>query len=151
MLVQPDTPAKSVYRNPLLYSSVVLVGAALAVSWILLSRWEETQNIENRAKEKKARQEQEQDRISMEQLGGRDLAIQNFYASAGAIYRGQSVQLCYGVANAKSVKLEPQPNPVWPSNTRCVKITPSKTTIYTLTITGAAGDTKTQSLEVIVR
>jgi hypothetical protein len=60
------------------------------------------------------------------------------------------VQLCYGVANAKSVKLEPQPNPVWPSYARCVRVSPTETTTYTLTITDAAGNTKTQSLQVNV-
>src|SRR5438046_8391600 len=84
-------------------------------------------------------------------MGGKELAIQNFYAIPGVIRSGQSVQVCYGVANAKTVKLEPQSNPVWPSYARCVEVTPAKTTTYTLTITGAAGDTKSQSLVVTVR
>ena len=84
-------------------------------------------------------------------FGGKELAIQDFYASPGEIRRGETVQLCYGVANAKTVKLEPQPNPVWPSYSRCVDVTPTKSTTYTLTITDAAGNTRTQSLEVKVR
>ena len=84
-------------------------------------------------------------------MGGKQLAIQTFYATPGEMRRGQSVQVCYGVANAKTVKLEPQSNPVWPSYARCVEVTPAKTTTYTLTITGAAGDTKSQSLVVTVR
>ena len=55
-----------------------------------------------------------------------------------------------GVANAKTVKLEPQENPVWPSYSRCVDVKPTKTTTYTLTIDDSAGNTKTQSLEVKV-
>jgi hypothetical protein len=74
-----------------------------------------------------------------------------FYANPGAIRRGESAQLCYGVANAKAVKLEPQSNPVWPSLSRCVEVAPAKTTIYTLTIEDAAGNTKSQTLEVKVR
>lgn len=151
MLVQPGPPAKSIFRNPLFYSSLVLVGGALAVGWILLSRWQQTREIEDRAKAQKTQQQQEQDRITLEQMGGKELGIQNFYASAGAIRRGQSVQLCYGVANAKSVKLEPQPTPVWPSYARCVGVTPSQTTTYTLTIADAEGHTKSESLEVKVR
>jgi hypothetical protein len=151
MLVQPETPPKSVFRNPLLYSSVVLLLGAFSVAWILFSRWEQTREYENRAKEQKTRRQQEQDRLTLEQMGGKELAIQNFYASSGLIRHGQSVQLCYGVANATTVKLEPQPNAVWPSYARCIDVTPSKTTTYTLTVTDASGNTKSQSLEVKVR
>ena len=84
-------------------------------------------------------------------MGGKDLAIQTFYATPGEIHRGQTVQLCYGVANAKTVTLEPQSNPVWPSYSRCVDVTPTKTTIYTLTINDVVGHTKSQTLEVKVR
>jgi hypothetical protein len=40
---------------------------------------------------------------------------------------------------------------VWPSYSRCVDVTPAKSTIYTLTIADAAGNTKSQTLEVKVR
>ncbi len=151
MLAQPEPQAKSVFKNPLLYSSAALAIAALVVGWIIFSRWQENRDIEKRAKEEKAQKQKEQDRIALEQLGGKELAIQNFYAIPGVIRRGQTVQLCYGVANAKTVKLEPQSNPVWPSYSRCVDVTPSKSTTYTLTIADAAGNTRTHSLEVKVR
>jgi hypothetical protein len=92
----------------------------------------------------------ENDRAAVELLGGKELAIQMFYATPGAIRRGESARLCYGVANAKTVKLEPQSNPVWPSYSRCVEVAPSKTTTYTLTIMDAAGNTKSQTVEVKV-
>src|SRR6266852_3357325 len=104
-----------------------------------------------RAKEERTEKQQEQDRITLDQLGGKELAIQNFYATPGVVRRGETVQLCYGVANAKTVKLEPQSNPVWPSYSRCVDVTPTKSTTYTLTIADDAGNTRTQSLEVKVR
>jgi hypothetical protein len=151
MLAQPDPPAKSIFKNPYLYSYSLLVIAVLVVAWVLFSRWEENRTIENRAKVEKTQKQLEQDRIVLEMMGGKELAIQNFYATPGEIHRGQTVQLCYGVANAKTVTLEPQSNPVWPSYSRCVDVTPTKTTVYTLTVAGAAGDTKTQTLEVKVR
>ncbi len=151
MLAQPDTQPKSVFKNPFLYSWTALAVAVLVVSWILFSRWQENRTIEKHAKEERTLKQQEQDRIALEQLGGKELAIQNFYAVPAVIHRGETVQLCYGVANAKSVKLEPQSNPVWPSYSRCVDVTPVKTTTYTLTISDAAGNTKTQTLEVKVR
>jgi hypothetical protein len=151
MLAQPDTPKKSALKNPFLYSWAALGIAALVVGWILFSRWYENRDIEKRTKEERTQKQQKQDRLALEQLGGKELAIQNFYASPGEIRRGETVQLCYGVANAKTVKLEPQPNPVWPSYSRCVDVTPAKSITYTLTIADAAGNTRTQSLEVKVR
>jgi hypothetical protein len=150
MLGEPDPPKKSALKNPFLYSWAALGIAALVVGWIILSRWQENRDIEKRAKEERTQKQQEQDRITLEQLGGKELAIQNFYASPGTIRRGETVQLCYGVANAKTVKLEPQSNPVWPSYSRCVDVNPTKSTTYTLTIADAAGNTRTQSLEVKV-
>jgi hypothetical protein len=142
--------AKSLFKNPLLYSSVVVGIALLVVLWILFSRWQENRSIERRASAESARKQLENDRITLEQLGGKDLAIQSFYAFPGAVHKGENAQLCYGVANAKTVKLEPQPNPVWPSYARCVSVSPQKTTTYTLTISDASGNTITQSLQVKV-
>src|SRR6266849_9094696 len=151
MLTQPDPQKKYAFKNSFLYSWTALAIAALVVGWILFSRWQENRAIDTRAKEERTQKQQEQDRIALEQFGGKELAIQNFYASPGAIRRGETVQLCYGVANAKTVKLEPQSNPVWPSYSRCVDLTPSKSTTYTLTIADAAGNTRKQTLEVKVR
>jgi len=116
----------------------------------LFSRWQENLAIERRWREEKTRKQLEDDRVALEQFGGKELAIQSFYASPGAIHKGESAQLCYGVANAKTVKLEPQPNAVWPSYARCVTVSPAKNTTYTLTISDASGNTKTQSLRVTV-
>jgi len=151
MLAQPDSAKKSALKNPFLYSWAALAIAALIVCGILLSRWMENRAFEERARQAQAQKQKEQDNASLELLGGKELAIQNFYATPGAVRRGQSVQICYGVANAKSVKLEPQSNPVWPSYSRCVEVTPTTSTTYTLTIADAAGKTKTQTLEVKVR
>ena len=152
MLDQLDPPpSKSVFKNPKVYSSLGLGIVVLVVAWIMVSRWLENRGIEKRAQEERTLKQQEQDRLTVEQLGGKELAIQNFYASPGEVRRGATVQICYGVANAKTVTLEPQSNPVWPSYSRCVDVKPTKTTTYTLTIADAAGNTRNQSLEVKVR
>jgi hypothetical protein len=152
MLVQPDPPpSKPILKNPMVYSSIALAIVVLVVGWILVSRWMENRGIERRAREERTLKQQEQDRITVEQLGGKELAIQNFYATPGLVRHGETVKICYGVANAKTVTLEPQSNPVWPSYARCVDVKPTKTTTYTLTIADASGNTKTQTLEVKVR
>jgi hypothetical protein len=151
MQAQPDSSSKSIFKNPSLYTRGLLLIGALAVGWILFSRWQENRDIEKRSREERSAKQREQDRATLEQLGGKELAIQNFYASPAVIHRGESVQLCYGVANAKTVTLEPQSNPVWPSYSRCVDVVPSKTTTYTLTIADGAGHILSQTVQVKVR
>jgi hypothetical protein len=147
---QPPGKTKTAFKNPLLYSSLLVGIVILVVAWIFFSRWQENLSIERRSREENSRKQSENDRVALEQFGGKELAIQSFYASPGAIHKGESVQLCYGVANAKTVKLEPQPNAVWPSYARCVSVAPTKSTTYTLTVSDASGNTKTQSLQVKV-
>jgi len=146
-----DPPPKSIFKKLSFYSRALLAIVALIVGGIFFSRWWQNRSIDYRAREARAAKQREEDRATLEQMGGKDLAIQSFYATPGQIRRGESVQLCYGVANTKTVTLEPQSNPVWPSYSRCVEVTPAKTTTYTLTAADAAGHTLTQSLTVTVR
>jgi hypothetical protein len=146
----PEPQTNSIFKNPLLYSSFGLAIVALVVGWILFSRWQENKRIDRQSAEARSEKQRENDRAALDQFGGKELDIQSFYASPGAVHRGGSVQLCYGVANAKTVTLEPQPNPVWPSYSRCVDVTPKKTTTYTLTVQDAGGNTKSQTVEVKV-
>lgn len=150
MLSEPQPESRPARKNPLLYSSIAIAIALLYVGWVFFSRWQENRAIEQKTKEEAAQKQRENDRASVELLGGTELVIQMFYASPGVIHRGESTRLCYGVANAKTVKLEPQSNPVWPSHSRCVEVAPAKTTTYTLTVEGAAGNTKSQTVDVKV-
>jgi hypothetical protein len=84
-------------------------------------------------------------------FGGDRLDILALYATPGTLRRGQSAQLCYGVSNAKSVRLDPPVAPMWPSLSRCISITPDRTTAYTLTAEDAAGHTKSSSFRLEVR
>ena len=147
----PEPPRKSLLKNPVFYSQSVLVIAAVIVVWIFFFRWWQNRSFEFRTRQAAAEKQREDDRAALEQMGGKELAIQTFYALPGEVRRGESIQLCYGAANAKSVKLEPQPNLVWPSYARCVDVSPPKTTTYTLTVADASGNTKSQSLTVTVR
>ena len=150
MFAEPNAPEKPFFKNPLVYSSLIVGAVLIYVGWIVFSRWHENRAIEQRAAVELSEKQREQDRIAVEQLGGKDLAIQMFYASPGVIRRGESTKLCYGVANAKSVTLEPQTSPVWPSHNNCVDVTPKKDTTYTLAIDDGAGHSQSQSLAVKV-
>ena len=151
MLGEPARAKKSVVKSPLFYSGLIIAGIALYVGWIVFSRWHENQAINRRVAEERSEKQREQDRIAIEQLGGSELAIQMFYARPATVRRGETASLCYGVANAKNVKLEPQDNPVWPSQSRCVDVSPKKETTYTLTIDDAKGHSLSQSLTIKVR
>jgi hypothetical protein len=146
-----QTSSKSPLKNPILYSSLALLAVLLYVLWIFFSRWQENRQLLRRATEERSQKQLDADRQTIDQLGGKELAIQSFYASPGIIHRGGTLQICYGVANAKTVKLEPQDNPVWPSYNRCVEVAPKKDTTYTLTIEDAAGHTQTQTLDIKVK
>src|SRR5258708_5974179 len=144
--MNPETPSppKSPFSNPFLYSSLVILGVLLYVSYILYVRYEPTKQYEPKKRERQTEQRREEDRPAVEQLGGSDLAIRGFYISPAAIHPGESAQLCYDVANAKTVTLDPPAGEAWPSHTRCLNISPRNTTPYTLSILGPAGNNVSQ-------
>lgn len=151
MTLDPAPEKKPLLKNPLLYSSSVLLLVLLYVGWIFLSRWEQNRALRQKAQEERAERQREEDRAAIEQLGGSEVGIQYFYASPGTIRRKETAQLCYAVANAITVKLDPPAAEVWPSHSRCFDVTPSKTTTYTLSITGASGESKTASVSIRVQ
>jgi len=147
----PQDSRKSPWKNPYVYSGAILVCAAIYVGFVLLTRYESNRDFERRDAARKAEQRREEDRRAVEQLGGSDLAIRSLYVSPPQIHRGEKAQLCYDVANAKTVTLDPPDGEVWPSHSRCVDLAPKKTTMYTLTIADTSGKTVAQSVELQVR
>ena len=137
------------FKNPLVYSCLLILVIAAYVGWILLSRRQENRAYEQRAEQAQAQKQRQSDQAAIEQLGGSDLAIQMLYATP-QIHRQETAQICYGVANAKTVTLEPQSGKVWPSHNLCVDVKPLKTTTYTLTATGTDGKSVSQQITVEV-
>jgi len=128
-------------------SAIVLACAAAYLAWILDARHRSREEFERKA----AAEKREADQRAIDMLGGNRFDILNFYASPPAIRRGESAQLCYGVSNAKEVRLEPKPDAaVWPSYSRCVSVAPRKTTEYTLTAVDASGNQKEAALTLKV-
>jgi len=117
----------------------------------MLSRWQENKQLTDQAAEQARSREKQEAKQTVDSLGGDRFDILSFYATPGAIRKGESAQLCYGVSNAKSVSLDPPAAEMWPSATRCFDISPTKTTNYTLTATDAQGNKKEVSLELKVR
>ncbi len=144
------SPQKSAFRNPLLFSSTVLLCVAVYVVFLLFTRYESSRRYEEQTKAREDAQRRENDAHAVEQLGGSALAIRGFYVSPQAVRPGESAQLCYDVANATQVTLHPPVGAVWPSHSRCLNVAPKKTTTYTLTISGAAGKTVSAQVELRV-
>jgi hypothetical protein len=150
MISGSQSPQKSILKNPFLYSSFLILVVALYVGWILFSRHQENRAYERHAEEAQAKRQHQADQAAIEQLGGSELAIQMLYATP-KIKRGETAQVCYGVANAKAVTLQPETSPIWPSHNLCVDVKPLKTTTYTLTATGADGKSVSQDVKIEVR
>ena len=151
MLEDPESAIPRLTAKKLwLYSSPILALLLVYVGWLMLARWQEDKQLEERAaQEARARERSEAER-TVETLGGNEFNILSFYATPGMIRRGDSIQLCYGVSNAKTVALDPPVAEMWPSASRCINLSPTKTTNYTLTATDAQGNKKSVSLEVKV-
>lgn len=59
--------------------------------------------------------------------------------------------MCYGVENARAVRIEPAVETLSPSPIRCFQVSPARDTRYTLYVDGEGGASATQSLVVRVR
>lgn len=145
------TPPKSKLKNPLLYSSLILCCVAFYVVYVIYERYESNRRFEQQTKAHQDELRRENDLRTVEQLGGSELAIRGLYISPPVIHRGESAQLCYDVANAATITLDPPAGAVWPSHSRCLDVSPKKTTTYTLTITGAAGKKVSETAELRVQ
>jgi hypothetical protein len=142
---------RSFFRNPLVYTSTLVVIGALYVCGVFFFRWESNRETDQRAAEKLAQQKALDAQHAYESLGGSQFEILNFYVAPNVIHPGESTQVCYGVSNTKEVRLDPPAGNVWPSAARCVSVSPRKETTYTLTAVDAQGNTKTAILTVQVK
>lgn len=139
---------RSGFRIYLIVSAVAFLFAGLYVGWVLYTRWQANQEIVEKAAEKRRAQDQQ----SFEAMGGNRFDILGYTANPATIQQGERSSLCYSVSNAKAVKMEPETEePVWPAFSRCVHVSPRKTTTYTLTIEDGAGHTKSATVEVKVQ
>jgi hypothetical protein len=76
--------------------------------------------------------------------------ILQFYPSNTQVARGEHVLVCYGVENAKTVRLEPAIEQIVPAYIRCFQYSPQKTTEIKLVATGADGSEVSKSFQVAV-
>jgi hypothetical protein len=128
------------------------VAAAIALvylGYVMLSRYTANQRYAER--QKLAEPSAEQKAKFAATYGGTAVKITQFYARDGAVTEGQSTVICYGVVNAKSVKIDPPVGDVYPAINRCVDVSPHRDTKYTLTAVGNDGQTATAEFQLTMQ
>ena len=83
--------------------------------------------------------------------GAARVRIVNVNISALEVKPGDLVSVCYTVENARDVSIEPLKHRRWGGAKGCATDTPRKSTTYTITATGAGGDTDQERVTVRVR
>jgi hypothetical protein len=135
-----------ILRRILPFLSVGVVIAALYVGWIFYSRWSSTRDAAAARTDKEAAEAKRM----VDQLGGGEFKILNFYAVPGAIKPGERATLCFGTSETKTVKIDPPVEQLHPAISHCIEVSPRKTTTYTLTAEDGKGHTANQSLDLKV-
>jgi hypothetical protein len=122
---------------------VVVTAVAMAyVGWVFVSRALST------ARWARQRQAPESSKAAAEFAriyGGTDVKILQFYAREGSVVEGGKSVICYGVVNAKSVRIEPPIEGVSPALNRCVEVSGARETRFTLTAEGDDGRSVSES------
>ena len=137
-------------RRVFRFTWVLVAAGCIYLGWVYFSRWSENHALTERLEEHKEAQARAQASAMLKAYGGERLTILAFYASPPGIRRGQKAQLCYGVSNSRSVRIEPPVENVWPSLSRCVEVSPRTDTVYRLIAEDANGQVKTVSTTVAV-
>ena len=83
--------------------------------------------------------------------GNSRVKITQFYATSGEITDNDHGTICYGVENARSVRLEPAVANLSPALTRCFWVEPKQHTTYRLTAEGIDGGTDQASFQIHVK
>lgn len=133
------------------YIPHILVG--LGFSLILMGWASFAHGSESRSKTDAARSVNAQrDAQTLAYYGNGQLKILDFYANPSESARaGGRALVCYGVANAESVTIEPSLGETWPSTGRCLEAAPSKDTQYKLTARDAGGHQQVQTVMLHVK
>jgi hypothetical protein len=146
----PQEPVKrrgSFLQKLLPFTTVGVIIAAIYVAWMFYSRHRSNVEAERAA----AAKEQAQRQKTVDAVfGNGEITFSVFSADRGVLKRGQQTQLCFGVTNAKTLKLDPPVAEIKPAYRHCLEIAPTKTTTYTITADDGKGHTKSESLTVRV-
>ena len=79
------------------------------------------------------------------------LRILQFYAAPSEIFQGEQAVICYGVEDAISVRITPDVEGLRPSFSRCISVSPRRSTTYTFVAEGQSGDQLTRATRILVK
>lgn len=128
-------------RKILPWLGVLIVVGLLYDGYIFYSRWSEKHD----AKQARAEQETAQAKKTLAVIGGDELKIHSFYVSPAAVHKGRPANICYSVTGAKTLRLDPPVEQVWPALNHCLQVTPARNTEYKLTAEDAGGHSVSES------
>ncbi len=133
-------------KKVLRYGGAGFLIALAYLGWVLLQRHNADQEYQRQAAES------ETARYKKLVPAGTELKITQFYASKQEAARGESVLVCYGVENARSVRIEPPiEDHLIPLPAKCISFAPHRTTTLKLVAEGDKGGEATESITVKVR
>ncbi len=117
-------------RKLLPFTTIGVIIALIYVAWTFYSRHESNVAAERAAA---AKEQEQRQRTVNAVFGSGEILFSTFSADSGLLKRGDHTQLCYGVENAKTVKLDPPVASLKPTYRNCIEIAPTRTTTYTIT------------------
>jgi len=123
--------------------------AAVYLGYVLLARHTATQRWTDSHRSSQSASELDSKLAAI--YGGSAVKILQFYAREGVITEDQSTVICYGVVNAKSVRIDPPLAGVYPALNKCTEVAPEHDTKYTLTAEGTDGQTATAAFTLVVQ
>ena len=129
------------------------VAAAIALAYlgyVFLARYTATKHYNDREKRQSEPDSKRAAKFE-ETYGGTAVKILQFYARDAAITEGDETVICYGLVNAKSVKIEPPVSGVQVALNNCVTVQPEHDTQYTMTAEGNDGKTATAAFTLLVK
>ena len=133
-------------KTVLLYSAAGFLIALAYLAWVGLTRYSANRKFEQEA------EESETARYRKLVPAGTALKITQFYASKQEAARGESILVCYGVENARSVRIEPAiERQLLPLPVKCFPFAPHRTTTLKLVAEGEKGGEAAASITVRVR
>jgi len=142
--MQPRTYA--LLRKLLPWTTVAVIITTLYTGWIFYSRWRTARDYQQRQQVERAAAAERERQL----LSDTALKILNFSLTTSTVHRGQSASLCYGVSNAKRVRIDPPVGETWPSSSRCIEVSPKRDTTFTLTAEDDAGHAQTAEMKLFV-
>lgn len=135
-----------VTRRILAYTWVVVALVFVQVVWVGLARYLARQP----GSRPSAALSRPDSRLPYPGAGGTGVRILQFYASPGEVVQGDRAIVCYGVENARSVRIEPAVETLRPALTRCFWVEPERDTTYKLVAEGNDGSQAAESFTLTV-